>query len=304
MILPDGGLGHVRAHLGRASTSTHAGPGYEELHRRPRSISPTSSSATRATTTTSPTTRCTSSTSRPACRSRSISATATSTTRSKKLDKYWANDTRAHRAQPALRDDRRDPARRDHARRPSCPSTTRTSTARSTCPTSTIRTSAPAPDPVCDNAAEPDVRHARLRETRRTRDRCIADHLLTLYERETDTLVLRPVLPLDEMTRYAVVITDRLVDGKGNAGAARPSTSSTTRRRRPRRAAREARSSNDSSARRLLRRPRRHRPRSRRLHLELHHAADGRRHEAPARRALRHRARSRAGPSSTRPSSS
>jgi hypothetical protein len=36
------------------------------------------------------------------------------------------------------------------------------------------------------------------------------DDLLTWYERETDTLVLRPLLPLDEKTEYAVVLTDRL----------------------------------------------------------------------------------------------
>jgi hypothetical protein len=54
-------------------------------------------------------------------------------------------------------------------------------------------------------------------ERRRSRDRCMADHLLDWYERETDTLILRPVIPLDEMTRYAVVITDRTIDGKGNA---------------------------------------------------------------------------------------
>jgi hypothetical protein len=36
------------------------------------------------------------------------------------------------------------------------------------------------------------------------------DDLVTWYERETDTLVLRPLLPLDEKTEYAVVLTDRL----------------------------------------------------------------------------------------------
>jgi len=34
--------------------------------------------------------------------------------------------------------------------------------------------------------------------------------LLTWYERETDTLIVRPVVPLEEKTRYAVVLTDRL----------------------------------------------------------------------------------------------
>jgi hypothetical protein len=36
------------------------------------------------------------------------------------------------------------------------------------------------------------------------------DNLMTWYERETDTLMLRPIIPLDEKTAYAVVITDRL----------------------------------------------------------------------------------------------
>ena len=36
------------------------------------------------------------------------------------------------------------------------------------------------------------------------------DDLLTWYERETDTLLLRPLLPLEEKTEYAVVVTDRL----------------------------------------------------------------------------------------------
>ena len=40
--------------------------------------------------------------------------------------------------------------------------------------------------------------------------------VLTWYERETDTLVLRPILPLDEKTEYAVVITDRLRGSDGN----------------------------------------------------------------------------------------
>lgn len=36
------------------------------------------------------------------------------------------------------------------------------------------------------------------------------DNLMTWYERQTDTLVLRPLLPLEEKTEYAVVLTDRL----------------------------------------------------------------------------------------------
>lgn len=48
------------------------------------------------------------------------------------------------------------------------------------------------------------------------RDRCIANHAMGWYERETDTLIARPILPLEEMTEYAVAITDRLVDRHGN----------------------------------------------------------------------------------------
>ncbi len=36
------------------------------------------------------------------------------------------------------------------------------------------------------------------------------DDVISWYERETDTLVLRPILPLEEKREYAVVITDRL----------------------------------------------------------------------------------------------
>lgn len=38
------------------------------------------------------------------------------------------------------------------------------------------------------------------------------DDLLTWYERETNTLIVRPVVPLRETTRYAVVLTNKLVD--------------------------------------------------------------------------------------------
>lgn len=48
------------------------------------------------------------------------------------------------------------------------------------------------------------------------RQRCIADELMTFYERESNTLILRPVWPLEQRCRYAVVLTDRLkgVDGE------------------------------------------------------------------------------------------
>jgi hypothetical protein len=41
------------------------------------------------------------------------------------------------------------------------------------------------------------------------------DRMLWFYERETNTLVLRPILPLEENRRYAVVLTDRLVGEDG-----------------------------------------------------------------------------------------
>jgi hypothetical protein len=42
------------------------------------------------------------------------------------------------------------------------------------------------------------------------------DNLLTWYERETDSLILRPLIPLEEKTEYAVVITDRMHGSDGN----------------------------------------------------------------------------------------
>ncbi|MCC6645772.1 MAG: hypothetical protein IT374_09400 [Polyangiaceae bacterium] len=46
-------------------------------------------------------------------------------------------------------------------------------------------------------------------------ERCKVDHLLTFYERESDTLVARPLVPLREKHGYAVVLTDRLRDAAG-----------------------------------------------------------------------------------------
>ena len=42
-----------------------------------------------------------------------------------------------------------------------------------------------------------------------------ADALMTFYERETNTLILRPLTPLRERSTYAVVITKRLLDERG-----------------------------------------------------------------------------------------
>jgi hypothetical protein len=42
-----------------------------------------------------------------------------------------------------------------------------------------------------------------------------ADALMTFYERETNTLIVRPMTPLDERTTYAIVVTRRLLDNQG-----------------------------------------------------------------------------------------
>lgn len=43
-----------------------------------------------------------------------------------------------------------------------------------------------------------------------------ADALMTFYEKQTNTLIARPMVPLDERTTYAVVITRRLKDEHGD----------------------------------------------------------------------------------------
>lgn len=48
-------------------------------------------------------------------------------------------------------------------------------------------------------------------------EQCRADNLLTFYERQTDTLILRPLVPLREKHEYAVVLTDRLRGPSGHA---------------------------------------------------------------------------------------
>jgi hypothetical protein len=47
-------------------------------------------------------------------------------------------------------------------------------------------------------------------------DRCIADHLMTFYDRANHTLILRPVWPLEERCHYVAVLTKRLkgINGK------------------------------------------------------------------------------------------
>ena len=74
------------------------------------------------------------------------------------------------------------------------------------------------PDPICDEPSSGgEYNSAECQQKRRTRDQCVADNLMVWYERETNTLLVRPLLPMDEMTRYAVVITDRMLDGNGKA---------------------------------------------------------------------------------------
>ncbi|MCC6215724.1 MAG: hypothetical protein IT376_12740 [Polyangiaceae bacterium] len=48
-------------------------------------------------------------------------------------------------------------------------------------------------------------------------DRCVADHLLSWYERASNTLILRPVWPLEERCTHAVVLTKRLRGADGEA---------------------------------------------------------------------------------------
>ena len=46
-------------------------------------------------------------------------------------------------------------------------------------------------------------------------DMCVADNLMTWYERESNTLIMRPIWPLEQRWTYAVVLTDRLRDESG-----------------------------------------------------------------------------------------
>lgn len=64
----------------------------------------------------------------------------------------------------------------------------------------------------CPNQA----RVALGQTTEAERTGCISERLLPWYERETDTLLLRPLLPLEERIEYAVVLTERLTDSRHN----------------------------------------------------------------------------------------
>ena len=135
----------------------------------------------------------------------------------KRLDKYWPNDTRA--TERNLLFETRDETKHGSIGKDTFkPSADTDFDGILDIPNLDDPFACPDPDPTCDfdtentNYDSPDCLAKR-----RQRDQCVSDHLLTFYERETDTLVLRPLLPMKEMSRYAVVLTDRLVDINGNA---------------------------------------------------------------------------------------
>ncbi len=60
---------------------------------------------------------------------------------------------------------------------------------------------------VCDGLKYNSIEH----------DQCVADHLMTFYDRGSNTLTLRPLWPLEEGCSHAVLLTDRLTDPSGRA---------------------------------------------------------------------------------------
>jgi hypothetical protein len=133
----------------------------------------------------------------------------------KRLDKYWANDTRATERNLLFDtiDETRGGAVTPATFRPADDTDFDGHLDR---PNLDDPSACPGPDAICDNPSDGQYGSSECTEKRRERDRCVADHLLVWYERETDTMILRPLLPLDEMTRYAIVVTDRTKDGMGN----------------------------------------------------------------------------------------
>ncbi len=133
----------------------------------------------------------------------------------KKLDKYWANDTRRSERNLLFETIDETGGGTIDVYAPQFDTDFDGVLDR---PNLTSLDACPNADPICDDHnSGSEYKSAACKLKRQQRDRCIADHLLTGYERETDTLLVRPLLPLDEMTRYAVVLTDRLIDGRGNA---------------------------------------------------------------------------------------
>ncbi|MFO0618359.1 MAG: hypothetical protein U0414_37545 [Polyangiaceae bacterium] len=134
----------------------------------------------------------------------------------KKLDKYWPNDTRA--SERNLLFDTIDETKRGSIGRDTFTAALDTDfDGTLDVPNLDDPFACPDPSPVCDDAKNPQYASDTCVGVRRLRDRCVADHFLPFYERETDTLLLRPIIPMSEMTRYAVVVTDRLVDANGDA---------------------------------------------------------------------------------------
>ena len=118
----------------------------------------------------------------------------------KKLDAYWANDTRA--TERNLLFETIDESKGGTITRETFKASDDTDfDGVLDRPNLDDPTACPGPDPICDDAKSATYNEPSCLSVRRTRDRCIADHLLVWYERETDTLLLRPILPLDEMTR-------------------------------------------------------------------------------------------------------
>lgn len=134
----------------------------------------------------------------------------------KRLDKYWPNDTRASERNLLFETI-------DETKRGSISRDTFTAALDSDfdgtldVPNLDDPFACPDPSPICDVATSDQYGTETCIGARRLRDRCIADHFLPFYERETDTLLMRPIIPMNEMTRYAVVMTDRLVDANGDA---------------------------------------------------------------------------------------
>lgn len=134
----------------------------------------------------------------------------------KRLDRYWANDTR-HSERNLLFETIDET--RGGAIGPSLfgPADDTDFDGVLDVPNLDDPSACPGPDLArCDRPAHEAYGAAECVERRRARDRCVADHLLTFYERESDTLILRPIVPLHEMRRYAVVLTDRLIDANGD----------------------------------------------------------------------------------------
>ena len=133
----------------------------------------------------------------------------------KKLDSYWANDTRA--TERNLLFDTIDESRRGALAPEDFDASLDTDfDGVLDVPNLDDPFVCPDPDPACDNPKDPAFGDAACLDKRRNRDRCITDHLLTHYERETDTIVARPLIPLDQASKYAVVVTDRLTDANGD----------------------------------------------------------------------------------------